>query len=119
MKTLIHAIALSTCCLLTTPLLADEQDATPPLVLERSGTITAVELTHSSIKIDGKVYIINSQTRVFLNTDGVPVALRSLEEVDLDKASVRYELDDKGQLSILSITPARQKTKENAPNAKP
>lgn len=121
MKTLIHAIALSTCCLLTTPLLADEQDATmppPPLVLERAGTITGVELTNSSIKIDGTTYIVSSQTRVYLNTDGVPVVISSLKDVDLDKANVLYELDGKGQLIILSITPTKQKLKESAPDAK-
>jgi len=122
MKTIMSTLALGSCFLLNAPVFAEEPKATPPspsVVLERGGTITGVELTNSTIKIDGKTYIVYPQTQIYLNNDGTQVPVSSLKDVELNKASVYYDLDGKGQLTILSITPAKPKLKEATPNAKP
>lgn len=77
--------------------------ATPAHPLEIGGVMSGINPSAGTLKIDGKEFIVTTQTLVMVSKDGIDQRVRDLREIPVDKAQVYYELNGKGQLEVLQI----------------
>ena len=108
MKTILKACALSACLLATTPVLWAESISSgvplpPAQPLEQGGTLSDIRRTDSTVIIDGKTYLVTTQTRILVSDGASTQTVHSLADIKLDKAQVFFALDGKGQLTTLQI----------------